>query len=221
MKRLWRTLTRRSTPESRPGQQGSGSELRYTFDWFSRNIPLWQATLGHLAGQPGLRFLEIGTFEGRATIWLLTNILTHETATMECIECFEGVWEWESQVVDMAEVERRFEHNIRVAGVEHKVLKIRGSSREVLRTRPTSAYDMIYIDGSHVAADVLEDAVLSFTSLKPGGILIFDDYGLARDHERNVPRIAIDAFLTVYLDRYQLLHQDYQVILKKAWAGTA
>ena len=36
-------------------------------------------------------------------------------------------------------------------------------------------YDIIYIDGSHEARDVLEDAVLAYRLLKIGGLLIFDD----------------------------------------------
>src|SRR5262245_25169347 len=89
-----------------------GPDYHYTFDWFSHNIPVWEQHLAHLAGRSDLRCLEIGSFEGRSAVWLLTHILTHETSRLECIECFEGVWEWEGQLVDMAEVERRFDHNM-------------------------------------------------------------------------------------------------------------
>ena len=115
----------------------------------------------------------------------------------------------------LGEVERRFDHNMRVAHAEGKVTKIKAESRVALRTRPLESYDLIYIDGSHVAADVLEDAVLSFGALKHGGTMIFDDYQLIRDHELHVPRIAIDAFLDVYRGRYDILHRDYQVIIRK------
>ena len=36
--------------------------------------------------------------------------------------------------------------------------------------------DLIYIDGSHLAKDVLSDAILSWKLLKPSGVMIFDDY---------------------------------------------
>ena len=49
-------------------------------------------------------------------------------------------------------------------------------SQVVLRRLPLETYDIIYIDGSHATSDVLEDAVLSYRLLKPGGLLIFDDY---------------------------------------------
>ena len=193
----------------------SVAEFHYTFDWFSHNIAVWEKHLRPFAGQPDLRFLEIGSFEGRSAVWLITNILTHETSRIECIECFEGIWQWESKTVDMVEVERRFDHNMCVAQATGKVTKIKAASREALRRLPFEAYDLVYVDGSHIAADVLEDAVLSFPLLKPGGILIFDDYQLVRDHELTVPKSAIDAFLNVYRGRYETLHREFQVIIRK------
>ncbi len=40
--------------------------------------------------RPGLRFLEIGCFEGRATVWMLTNVLTHPTCRIDVIDTFAG-----------------------------------------------------------------------------------------------------------------------------------
>ena len=48
----------------------------YTRDWFGNNVPVWTRLLAPLAGRPGARALEIGCFEGRATCWLLGNVLT-------------------------------------------------------------------------------------------------------------------------------------------------
>ncbi len=36
------------------------------------------------------------------------------------------------------------------------------------------ASQVIYVDGSHKARDVIADAVLAWALLRPGGILIFD-----------------------------------------------
>lgn len=33
---------------------------------------------------------------------------------------------------------------------------------------------VVYIDGSHAAKDVIADAVLAWALLRPGGVLIFD-----------------------------------------------
>ncbi len=75
---------------------------------------------------------------------------------------------------------------------------------------------MIYIDGSHVAKDVMADALLSWHLLKPEGFLIFDDY--AWDHYPDptlTPRLAIDAFLSMFSQDIQVLHKAYQVIVQR------
>lgn len=177
----------------------------FTEDWFGGHIGNWQRFLSHLSGQPNVVFLEIGCYEGRAVVWLLGNILTHETARIDCVDVFYD----ESYA-------RRFDHNIQTALGEQKVNKIKGSSQEALRHLPLDHYDAIYVDGSHKASDVLEDAVLAFRLLKRGGILIFDDYAwnMCQDALLN-PKIAIDAFLSIYDKQYELLDMHYQVIIKK------
>ena len=58
--------------------------------------------------------------------------------------------------------------------------------------------------------------MLSFRLLKPGGILIFDDY-LWRNYPQPQlnPALGIDSFLAGFAGRYQLLHKDYQVAIEK------
>jgi hypothetical protein len=87
---------------------------------------------------------------------------------------------------------------------------------------PWNEFDAAYLDGSHIAADVLEDAVLTWRLLKPGGVLIFDDYrwDLYRDSVRS-PGPGIDAFLAGFAGQYDVLHKDYQVILRKLSARRA
>jgi len=198
---------------------------RFTKDWFSWNIANWQEWLAPLAGRPSIRFLEIGCYEGRATIWLLTNILTHQTARIDCVDRF---FDPDSADNDPAGYESRFDYNVRISRDGNKVRKIKSFSQESLRNLKLYSYDAIYVDGSHAAADVLEDAVLAFRLLKPGGLMIFDDYewipisagndnsSLANAPDpRLTPRAAIDAFLEVYNGQYELVAKDYQVAIKK------
>jgi hypothetical protein len=94
--------------------------------------------------------------------------------------------------------------------------QLKAYSQEALRQLPLYHYDAIYVDGSHAAADVLEDAVLSFKLLKPGGVMIFDDYEWnAFPDPWLVPLMAIDFFLQVYQRQYELLYKGYQVAIKK------
>ncbi len=62
-------------------------------------------------------------------------------------------------------------------------------------------FDMVYIDGSHIASDVLLDATMSFQLLKVGGLLIFDDYLRTDQKELQHPQIAVDAFMSIYREK--------------------
>lgn len=199
----------------------SEGAYKFTYDFFSANIEQWQKNLGRFAGLPNLAFLEVGSFEGKSACWVLQNILTHETSNLTCIDVFfeekhEGVYDTTGLDSALMSREDRFEHNIRQTNARHRVEKIVGLSQKVLRTLPLSFYDFIYIDGSHIARGVLEDAVLAWQLLKQGGIITFDDY-LWQDHPDPLlcPRMAIDGFLSVYEGHYQLVHKAYQVTLEK------
>lgn len=66
------------------------SNYIFTSDWFSTNIPLWKKLLQNYKDKPNLKFLEIGSYEGRSAVWLMENILTQENCTLTCIDTFEG-----------------------------------------------------------------------------------------------------------------------------------
>lgn len=100
--------------------------------------------------------------------------------------------------LDTTVIEDAFWHNIRVIKADEKVRVIKGRSQEVLRKLPFDTYDFAYIDGSHVASDVLTDAVLVFPLIKRGGIVVFDDYHWEdEDNILDRPKMGIDAFLEV------------------------
>src|SRR5262245_2089799 len=70
---------------------GKGAKMmkyQFTRDWFSHNIECWQRWLAEFNGKPRIRALEIGSFEGRSTTWLLENVLTGETSHIDCIDPF-------------------------------------------------------------------------------------------------------------------------------------
>lgn len=186
---------------------------QFTADWFSHNIPIWEQLLAHLKGKPELRVLEIGSYQGRSTVWLLENVLTHASATIDCVDTFEGsVEHTPEQKQGLLEL---FTYNTRSFG--DKVRVHQGRSCDVLRAmQPTETYDFIYVDGDHTASAVLEDAVLSLPLLKKGGLMIFDDYewtGMPRMIDR--PQVAINAFTTIYADKLRLVHRGYQLAVQK------
>lgn len=183
----------------------------FTQDWFDVHIPLWNHLLEPLRGRP-VQVLEIGVFEGRSTLWLLENLLTHPEAGLTYIDTFEGSNEMAG--MDLSGLEGRFLRN--TLGHHHKLFGMKGPSTRELRRLPLERFDFVYVDGSHLARDVLSDAVLSWPLLKAGGLLAFDDYAWDAFPEAHLcPRLAIDAFLGVQKGTYEEVHRGYQVWVKK------
>jgi predicted O-methyltransferase YrrM len=185
-----------------------------TFDCFSPRIPQWRRDLAHFVDASSIKCLEIGSFEGYSGCWLLDNILTHNSSCLVCIDKF-----------DNEHTERLYDLNIQRSGASHRVVKLKGLSEDELVNLEKSSFDFIYVDGCHEQAAVLQDGVLAWRLLKPGGIMTFDDYRLADDplfklvYDEERPEIGIDAFLTVFDKRYRLVHSGYQVTVQKLDSG--
>ncbi|HEY9615678.1 MAG TPA: glycosyltransferase [Microcoleaceae cyanobacterium] len=192
---------------------------QFTQDWFSINLPVWEQYLMHLANTPELKVLEIGSWEGRSTCWLLDHILTHPTARLTCIDTFEGGVENKAAYDEqfLQTIEQRFDFNIARTGAAEKVRKAVGQSQLILRSLIPDFYHLVYIDGSHIASDVLQDTLLTWELVKVGGIIVFDDYGFSFPSgiSEHPPRVAIDAFMNVFSRKIKLIHQGYQVIIEK------
>jgi predicted O-methyltransferase YrrM len=186
----------------------------FTVDWFSYNIPIWTHYFKELKDKPNLHFLEIGSFQGRSTVWLLENILTDKTSTITCIDTFEGSIEhtlhFQNDIKNLFDI---FSYNI--SKFKNKVNIIKDKSQVALKLI-NEQYDFVYIDGDHKASSVIEDAILSFPLLKKGGIMIFDDYQWFEMKKYiDNPKAAIDAFLEIYADKITVLYKNHQVIIEK------
>lgn len=181
-------------------------KYNFTTDWVTHNIPTWEKVLHQFKGKSNINYLEIGVWEGRSLIWMLENILTHPTSKATCIDIFYH-----------DKVKQRFRANLKASGFLEKVTVITGRSQFELKYLPLESFDIIYIDGSHSADNVLADAVLSWQLLKNNGLLILDDYLFNLELPIELrPQFAIDAFMTAYKDSVgEVVYKGYQVILRK------
>jgi|GEM_PF-1104180 len=177
-------------------------KYRFTSLWFDCNIKEWQKTLARFINKPNLSFLEIGSYEGRSTIWLLENILTDKSSKITCIDIFNSYYSY------------IFDENIKRGKYNNKVTKLNGKSIEILRNLNFNSYDFIYIDGDHSHTAILEDTILCWELLKINGIMIFDDYKIETKIDQK-PKIAIDAFLKVFKDKIKITNKKYQVAIEK------
>lgn len=117
----------------------------------------------------------------------------------------------------MTAVEHRFHDNTSLATRRSphpvKIFPHKGRSDDELAALIAAGFrehfDMIYIDGSHFAHDVLSDAVLAFPLLKVGGHMFFDDYLWTGTGDTidpmNGPKPGVDAFLNVFYHKMRLI----------------
>lgn len=199
----------------RPVAEVYRQPYEFTTDWFTWNVPIWEKALAPYRGRPALRYLEIGTYEGRSLLWMLENVLTDPGARATAIDLFEGR--------PGEDYGSRFEANLRKSGAAAKVTVIKGYSQVELRKLPLASYDVIYVDGSHMAADVLEDAVLCWRLLAPGALLIFDDYAwrAGSPNPTEWPGPGLSVFQTFYGQHLDPVHVGYQLILRRKTRAVA
>jgi predicted O-methyltransferase YrrM len=187
---------------------------QFTHDWFSGRAPSWESVLGRLEGRSA-RVLEIGSFEGLSTCYFLWRL---PDCTVTAVDTFEGGLDQHVTGIAVSDIEERFDANIGLVGAE-RVQKLVGDSRRVLLdlVQGEHRYDVIYVDGSHVALDVIVDAALSWPLLKPDGTLVFDDYlwTALGDDPLLRPGPAIDAFLTLVDGKVEVVFSNSQLAVRK------
>jgi hypothetical protein len=190
-------------------------DKQFTFDWTSHHFPKWRELLKKYRTRKA-RGLEIGSWEGRSAIFFLNYL---PRCTMVCVDSFLGGREHlinRGSPRFLRSVEKRFDSNVAEFG--DRVEKIRARSAEALAQLGVQGrrFDFAYIDGSHVAADVYSDALLTWPLIARGGVVIFDDYlWPGSEDPLEVPKPGIDAFLKTIAGDYKLLLKDYQVAIAK------
>jgi hypothetical protein len=112
---------------------------------------------------------------------------------------------------------KTFNDNLNKSGYSDRIIVHRDISRIILPTLNKSFYDVIYIDGAHDMKNVMVDSLYSWTLLKPGGFIIFDDYQWFQDQypQRLRPQKSIESFLFMFKNRLKIVSSKYQVIIQK------
>jgi predicted O-methyltransferase YrrM len=174
--------------------------MNFTADWFSHNIPNFEKCL-FMAGLPRSRFLEIGSYEGRSTCWLLNNLPID--GKMVSIDPFPN----------MPEVEKRFWDNVREVMSKRQLIQCKTTSYLALSQliQQKQEFDFIYIDGDHDPATTLTDASMAWGLLRQGGVMLFDDY----EYPEAPTKCGIDGFLMGFVGKYDLLLKNYQLAVVK------
>lgn len=178
-----------------------------------------QQTLMRIFNEIGIPsvVVEIGCFEGETT-FNLAHVLNVQKPSYVyyAIDPYKNSENLIQKVVD--EAKKQFLQNVIDFPQVELIEKTSFDGLLELHARKVQA-DLIYVDGSHFAKDVLADAVLGFELLKIGGVMFFDDavswrYGT---HIQESPKIAVDNFIQCNWDRLKVLETPtgYQVSIQK------
>ena len=203
---------------------GASESYIYTAsqDWFTHNIPIWEpyidVLLSTLPVGRAPRALEVGSREGRSAVYILTKICNTPDSLLVCIDHFDLL----SKVAGR-ERHAKVVHNLTLTGSPFRILdefSIPGLMmllNEESLANQDGGFDFVYINRSHEADDTFLDAELAWRLTRPGGLIILDDYRWDREPASSMhhPARGIDAFTTLHEGQFELLHKEYQVILRK------
>jgi predicted O-methyltransferase YrrM len=196
------------------------SSKQFSSDWFSSNVPQWNSQKYLFDNLPNKRCLEIGSWEGRSTIYLAENYCNGAGSTVDAVDTWVGSIEHKEVPYNLLNI---FKNNLEEHINNSRVIINQGKSYDILlkfnqevQDGVREKYDFIYVDGSHAAKDVLSDAVLSWEMLNIGGLMFFDDYQWAPYTQKALcPKVAIDGFLNSLEGAYKSIHTGYQVHIQK------
>ena len=188
---------------------------KYLFpDWFSQNIPNF-LEIKEIIDQRN-RVLEIGSFEGRSTSWILQNFLS-PNGHIVCLDTFEGSIEHSD--IELSGLSERWRNNVQSVRKDtqtclaHIGKSYHGLARLISENE---SFDFIYVDGSHTAPDVLTDACMTWGLLRVGGIVLFDDYQWPDSHgPLKCPKPAVNAFAQIFADHGKVIISNYQLAIQK------
>jgi predicted O-methyltransferase YrrM len=188
------------------------SGYQFSNDWHKFNQRVWEKLIPQL--DPA-HIVEIGSYEGQSTCDLVRRCSRNHPLLIHCIDTWEGGVEHVRD--EMGAVEERFDRNLALAcqSAAHPVTLVKHKQVSSLALAGLIAAqgkpaDLVYVDGSHQAPDVLADAVLAFQLLRVGGLMIFDDYlwstgAKGKEDPLNMPKLAIDSFLNIHQRKMRVL----------------
>lgn len=176
----------------------------FTFDIFSHRIALWSEHFKPLT-QKAINALEVGSYQGMSSCWMLDQLLTNQQSTLTCID---------------SNFEPKFRENIAKTGAESKVDLHQGATHELLAKLTPESMDLINLqDRCKLSQHAEKNTQLAWELTKSGGYIVFSYYGWQNPQDRQQnPRAGIDRFLSSIQHQWQPIHFSplvLQLIIQK------
>ena len=182
---------------------------KYTQNWFLGS-EIKNRLFQFLDKKNQNKMLEIGCFEGLSSVFFADNFLDNSNSTLTCVDPFLTIDNDHRQFLQQNE-EMNFDYNISICKNSHKII-IHKITSDIFFENDSQTYNFIYIDGCHEPYFIKRDMENSFNILEKNGIMWMDDYGGGDGIQiKNI----MDTFLQKYNGQYELIHQGYQLAIKK------
>lgn len=145
-----------------------------------------EATEGWLTVQEGLALMElakksksgvieIGSWKGKSTSYLLLGSYLGNKCPIEAIDTFEGSPEHKLKGIKTI---NDFKKNISALPFETKMLSVYENKSELIYSNfENEDYDVLLIDGNHSLIHVIKDFALYYDKIKPNGYIALHDFG--------------------------------------------
>lgn len=191
----------------------NGKTMTFTYDWTSDRIETWMKHLKEFIDKP-VRAMEIGSYEGRTSCWLLENILTHPQARFTSVDPY--AYADRVEAINLQRAKRFATENFAPYG--EKVSQVFEYSHLYLPTLPLNTFDLVYVDGQHTYNACLADMCTVYTLLAPDGIMFVDDIEIGPKETRfwkaDSPAPAWKTFKNLGL-RMEILWEEKTVGIRK------
>ncbi len=165
-----------------------------------------QKNLNKYLGKNKNTILEIGSYEGLASIWFARKYLKFKTSTLDIVDPF---FLDDSTTAMGKDTLSNFLHNFKLIKSE-KITFHKSTSDEFFASNKKK-YNFIYIDGSHELKDIEKDLNNADKFLLINGIIWCDDYG-KKSMDCYIP---MDEFYMKNRERYEIIYKNYQIAFRK------
>lgn len=155
--------------------------------------------------------VEIGCFEGATTFWA-SDICSRHNKQFHLYAIDPHTTLNDNHAFDFDAIRQAFTYNLSVC--PGKVTYINKYSHQGLvdLINQNVQAELIYVDGDHTAAAVLEDMILSWRLLPVGGVMLCDDaigWKLVDQHGQAPvqlsPRMGIEMFIQTHWHKIELI----------------
>jgi hypothetical protein len=152
--------------------------------------------------------LDIGSFEGVGSAFFADHFLDNENSTLTCVDPFLTIDNDYSEYLQNGQ-ELNFDFNILNCKNSNKII-VKKITSDLFFENNTKTYNFIYIDGSRQIECIKRDMVKSLQYLENNGIMWMNNYNYNKEIYD-----AMNAFLETYEGQYDIIHNQYQLAIKK------